>query len=89
MRPEPKQNRVRKTVRAQPRKARRLLAPGSISKTTRCSTWCRGRPCAISGTLGATHIVRLAEMTSLLCGWAWDIESMIAFRALQASSAAR
>jgi hypothetical protein len=39
--------------------------------------------------LGATHIVRLAEMTSLLCGWAWDIESMIAFRALQASSAAR
>ena len=33
--------------------------------------------------MGATHIVRLAEMTSLLWGGAWDIESMIAFRALQ------
>jgi len=27
--------------------------------------------------------------TSLLCGWAWDIQSMIVFRALQGSSAAR
>ena len=42
---------------------------------------------AVAGDVDALAVLRLGRRaspsTSLLCGWAWDIESMIVFRALQ------